>query len=536
MDNTITITRKYTLIPTFSETKEWLKKIMEFTKDSYIQKIEYYEKKLEKTKKTDKENIEKIKSRLVALEEQRNNFNESGTLIQANVNDYTYDLIRRSMESEARRKNAIISYVFMELLNRNAVDMDFKERNKLISELTNYGYRKKGNKNGSLFDSLDIDNPLNGYGVAFSQQLTSKIKDMVNKDRVLEGRKSATLTYKLDSPFTIAKQAMSFSYDYDSYEELCEHIRDKDCNLYFNFGGNGNPTIARFKINLGANRKNKDELIATMLKILSGEYQFCGSSIGIEKQKIILNLSMKIPKQERNLDENTVVGIDLGVAVPAMCALNNNPYKRLAIGTKDDFLRVRTKLQSQRRRAQKSLKNASGGHGRKKKLQPLERFEKAETHFTETYCHMVSKRAVDFALENKAKYINIENLTGYNSNDFILKNWSYYKLQQYITYKAAKYGIIVRKINPCYTSQVCSVCGNYHPENRPKGDKGQAYFNCHNDLCDTHNKEKFKHGINADFNAARNIAMSTLRMETGQVTENSKQEAREYYGISERCE
>ena len=45
------------------------------------------------------------------------------------------------MESEARRKNAIISYVFMELLNRNAVDMDFKERNKLISELTNYGYR-----------------------------------------------------------------------------------------------------------------------------------------------------------------------------------------------------------------------------------------------------------------------------------------------------------------------------------------------------------------------------------------------------------
>ncbi len=51
MDNTITITRKYTLIPTFSGTKEWLKKIMEFTKDSYIQKIEYYEKKLEKTDK-----------------------------------------------------------------------------------------------------------------------------------------------------------------------------------------------------------------------------------------------------------------------------------------------------------------------------------------------------------------------------------------------------------------------------------------------------------------------------------------------------
>lgn len=42
--------------------------------------------------------------------------------------------------------------------------------------------------------------------------------------------------------------------------------------------------------------------------------------------------------------------------------------------------------------------------------------------------------------------------------------------------------------------------------------------------------------FNADFNAARNIAMSTLWMETGQVTEKSKQEAREYYGISKKYE
>ena len=102
-----------------------------------------------------------------------------------------------------------------------------------------------------------------------------------------------------------------------------------------------------------------------------------------------------------------------------------------------------------------------------------------------------------------------------------------------ITYKAAKYGIIVRKINPCYTSQVCSVCGNWHEENRPKGDKGQAYFNCHNEDCLTHDKKKFKYGINADFNAARNIAMSTLFMEKGQVTEASKKAARKYYGIPE---
>ena len=107
-------------------------------------------------------------------------------------------------------------------------------------------------------------------------------------------------------------------------------------------------------------------------------------------------------------------------------------------------------------------------------------------------------------------------------------------MQQYITYKASKYGIEVRKINPCYTSQVCSECGNWHPENRPKGDKGQAYFNCHNEECKTHSKKTpYKYGINADFNAARNIAMSTLWMDSGKITEKKMQEAREYYGFSE---
>lgn len=531
MENTITITRKYAILPTFAETKEWTKKIMEYTKISYEEKIEYFENKLKKTKKKDKEDYEKIQNRLNSLREQQKDFLENGTLVQANVNDYTYNVVRKAMESESYRKNAIIGYVLNELVSNDAKNMAFKERNKLISELCNYGYRVKGSSKGSLFDLYDIDNPLCSYGNAFNQDLTKKIKELVNKNGYLDGKVSP-LHYKNDSPFTVAKTFMSFTHDYESYDELCEHIYEKDCNLYFNFGGNGNPTIARFKLNLGSkmHRKNKKELISTISRVYSGEYQYCGSSIGIEKNKIILNLSMKIPKQERELDENTVVGVDLGIAVPAVVALNNNIYEKELIGRKEDFLKVRTQIKNERKRIQGSLKYASGGHGRKKKLKALDRFRKKEAHFVETYCHMISKRVIDFALKNNAKYINIENLKGYDTSEFILKNWSYYKLQQYITYKAEKYGIVVRKINPSYTSQVCSVCGNWHPENRPKGDKGQAYFKCHNEECKSH---EYKYGLNADFNAARNIAMSTLFMEKGEVTEKSKLEARKYYGFTE---
>ena len=74
MENTITITRKYAILPTFAETKEWTKKIMEYTKTSYEEKIEYFENKLKKTKKKDKDDYEKIQNRLNSLKEQQKDF------------------------------------------------------------------------------------------------------------------------------------------------------------------------------------------------------------------------------------------------------------------------------------------------------------------------------------------------------------------------------------------------------------------------------------------------------------------------------
>lgn len=524
--DTIVITRKYTIIPTFSDTKEWTKKVIEYTKESYEKKIEYFKEKLEKAK--GKEEKEKIKNRLKSLEESKTEFENNGTLVQANVTDYTYDLVRRAMSSEAQRKNAIISYVYSELINHDAMSMDFHDRNILIQDLCKEGYRVKGSSKGSLFDVIDVDNPLAGYGNAFSQELTKKIKEMVNKGRLLEGGVSI-VNYKLDSPFSIAKTSMSFTHDYNSFDELCEHIKEHDCNLYFNLGGNGNPTIARFKINLGAGRhkKNKEELLVTILKLYSGEYQYCGSSIGIENNKIILNLSMSIPVIKEKLDENTVVGVNLGLIVPAMCALNNNDYERAAIGNADDFLRMRIKLQEQRRRLQKGLKYTSGGHGRTKKLQGLDRLRDREKNFVDTYCHIISREIVDFAVKNHAKYINLENLKGYDTNEFVLRNWSYYKIQQYTEYKAAKYGMEVRLINPCYNAQVCSFCGNWSPTQR----KSRELFVCDNPECKSH--KLYKHGMNADFNNARNNAMSKLFMKDGEVTINKYKEAMEYYGFED---
>ena len=134
----------------------------------------------------------------------------------------------------------------------------------------------------------------------------------------------------------------------------------------------------------------------------------------------------------------------------------------------------------------------------------MDRFTDYEKNWVQTYNHKVSKEVVDFALKNKAKYINLECLDGFDKDDkkknYLLANWSYYQLQQYIKYKAEKYGIVVRFVNPAYTSQTCSCCGNLEEEQRVK----QSEFICKNPECKNFGKK-----INADFNAARNISMST---------------------------
>ena len=408
--------------------------------------------------------------------------------------------------------------------NREIRSMGIKDRNNLINELLRKAYRVANSKVGdSLFDDVDIPNQLGRYGISFSQSLTKKIKDAVNQG-LLEGKVSLP-QYKINSPFTIEKAAMGFEHGYDDIDDLYQNIHKNNPKIYFNFGGNGNPTIARFKINVGT-KGNRKELLSTLLKIYDGTYQYCGSSIQLDKTgtKIILNLTIKMPIQESILREDTIVGVDLGIAVPAVCALNNNKFTREYIGNGDNLIRERTKLQNQRKRLQTALTMTKGGHGRKKKLQALERLKEKEKNFVNTYCHKVSSRVVNFAIKNRAKYINLEDLTGYDTDDKILRNWSYYKLQQQITYKASRYGIEVRRVIPSYTSQVCSYCGHYEEGQR----KTQSQFVCGNPDCITH---AFKCGVNADYNAAVNIAKSKLFYDK-RITGIQINKAREYYQIA----
>jgi IS605 OrfB family transposase len=394
-----------------------------------------------------------------------------------------YKFIRDGQKAQNNALNLMMSQLMTLYYkyNCNENNADYKKEKKELFQKSYYD---------SLYTSADITF---ATGVDSQSQLHKKVqqdfKTALNNG-LRYGERSIN-NYKSDVPLLTRGRDIKFKHDYENDEEFLNHLYKKDLSLRMEWVHK-----IKFKVILdnGKNFKKSFELRSILQKVMIDKiYQIKGSSIGIDGNKIILNLSLEIPKSFVELDENTVVGVDLGINIPAYCATNNTVANK-PLGDKEDFLKVRTQLQKQKRRFQRNLKNSKGGHGRNKKLKALEVFNKKERNYVNTYNHMISKRVVDFALRNKAKYINVENLEGYNTNDFVLRNWSYYQLQTQIEYKAAKYGIELRKVNPYHTSQICSSCGHWE-----EGQRNGKNFECK--ACGTK--------INADLNAARNIALST---------------------------
>lgn len=391
----------------------------------------------------------------------------------------------------------------------------------------------------------------NGLGTpAYVKQWTEKYwKQAGVKQKVVYGASENLRQVKDDNAlfipsnvfFNKKKELIGLTHGYVIQDEFLYKLEtDRNVDVYFNMPYKKKEPALKFKLILGNPLKSRS-LRLELSKVFTGEYRIMGSRLAFQKNKetkkktdLYLKLSVECPiKRGFYLDENIVCGMDIGKVIPIMAALNNDHRKRGAFGSFDRLCGMKAKLSAQRRRAFSQCQYARGGHGRKRKLSRCDIFSEREKNYSDTEMRKIAKKAVEWAVKNHAKYIKLENLKGIKEkNDSrVTKGWSPYKLQTYIEQAAAKYGIIVLKVNPCFTSQVCCECGNWHPLNRPKGDKGQAYFDCHNPECITHSDGWGKQ--NADFNAARNISMSTLYMEASdEVNKERMKEAMEYYHIS----
>jgi putative transposase len=177
------------------------------------------------------------------------------------------------------------------------------------------------------------------------------------------------------------------------------------------------------------------------------------------------------------------LGVDLGIVEIASDSVGNQ-YSGEAVK------RVRKSVKEHRRQLQRKQTNSA-----KKRLRKT---SARQSRFVRDINHCISKKLVATALHLQ-KALALEDLSGIRERAgtvsrqmrWLLGNWSFYQLAQFICYKAEMVGLRVVFVDPRNTSRTCPECGYCDKANR----KSQSCFRC----------LECGFEANADFVGSRNI-------------------------------
>jgi IS605 OrfB family transposase len=163
------------------------------------------------------------------------------------------------------------------------------------------------------------------------------------------------------------------------------------------------------------------------------------------------------------------MGIDLGLKIPAVAVTENGKTKFVGNGRHNKYMK----------RKARSLRKKLG---KSKKQKAIDKLDNKEQRWMQDTDHKVSRELVNFAVDNNVAVIRLEKLAGIRQtartsrkNAKNLHTWSFYRLANFIEYKAILEGIKVEYVNPKYTSQTCPVCGERNKANDRKYKCGCGY-------------------------------------------------------------
>ena len=190
-------------------------------------------------------------------------------------------------------------------------------------------------------------------------------------------------------------------------------------------------------------------------KSLFSDAKFGTMRIVIKNHTLVAQIVYEVAEPELKTDGN-IMGIDLGIKCPAVSYCSDGNVKFYGNGRKNKYMRrhyayLRKKLQTS------------------KKMKAVKRINDKEQRIMRDIDHKLSHDIVKTAVEHNVKVIKLEQLQNIRSttrksrkNNHSLHTWSFYRLAQFIEYKAKLAGISVEYVNPAYTSQTCPICGHVH--------------------------------------------------------------------------
>lgn len=169
-----------------------------------------------------------------------------------------------------------------------------------------------------------------------------------------------------------------------------------------------------------------------------------------KSHKWIAQISVTIPTKPIN--GHQLMGVDLGLKVPAVAVTEGGQTKFFGNGRMNKFKKRYF------RKKRKSL-------GKAKKIKAIRTIHDKEQRWMKNQDHQISRAIVDFAIKNDVSVIRLEKLKNIRQtartsrkNNQNLHSWSFYRLANFIEYKANLIGIAVEYVDPAYTSQKCPSC------------------------------------------------------------------------------
>ena len=209
------------------------------------------------------------------------------------------------------------------------------------------------------------------------------------------------------------------------------------------------------------------------------EWEVCGSKLVRKNGGFYLHVTVK-RKVELRKEYSSIIAIDVGAR---WVGVSVAPHRSKPKFYGKKVREVRGKYFWLRRK-----------FGREKKLRAIKKIGNKEKRIVNNELHKIAKDIVNEAEKHNA-IIAIGNLNGVRKNkgkkaNRKVNSMPFYRLKEYIKYKAFERGIAVVEVPEFNTSKQCSRCGSMRAE-RPS----QGVFIC----------KDCGYQINADVNGAKNI-------------------------------
>ena len=323
---------------------------------------------------------------------------------------------------------------------------------------------------------------------------------------VLRGEMSLP-SYKSDQPILFHNQCVKLIQD--------DSIYYATLSLFSKTYQESHPDVKRPRFRLKAEDGTQRAILQSLI---SGSYKLGQCQMSYERPKWFLSVVYTNETEQRALDENKILGVDLG-CVNAIYASSYGHKGSFRISGEEisEFERRTAAMQGKepkgtlqrieelenRKREKQHQARYCGegriGHGTKTRVESAYRDKNKIANFQKTINHRYSRALIDYAVKNQYGTIQMEDLSGIKDdtgNTKRLRHWTYYDLQAKIESKAKEVGIKVVKVNPQYTSQRCSHCGYIDERNRLT----QEEFRCI--VCGF--------SRNADYNASQNLSIANI--------------------------